>query len=252
MTVRTRAELATDFADNTSGNVTPANMRNFVDSSRLLADNVNVGATPSSIIQTATKRVINANDSIALPVAPTVGNTMLLIQFAGSNLPQTPPAGWYRRAIARDGGAGLPPSRGNVPSAQQVWAAVRRVQAGDTGSVAYTSTDYGAYALFELDGVDFFDMEANAVNVSGTTWDWFYMRPPFGAALSFLIIESDGAHTPAIDAGTYTLIATFTGTGNHYGMIAKHTSGLAGKVSGTFSAGPTWAMIARVSVAKFL
>lgn len=209
------------------------------------------GTVPAEIVQSASGRVKN-NGGVAVNLAapPTVGNLLLLLWTgSGGNVP-APPADFspigFSTATDNLYGTNLP---GLGALYQGGWAAIKRVQPGDTGAYNLASgTDLNNYALLEITDADLFFFKPQKVQM--TDADSFVVkreRPPFnGLHLAFLEVDN-------------TAIATVAGLDPlyEYGVSDNHYAKLFvipedhGDLVGDFNMNPSYPVAFFISAAKY-
>lgn len=166
---------------------------------------------PSVLLQAAYARS-STGGTIALGVAPTVGNIMILMHIGASNGPPIP-AGWSALAY-------LTETQG-FATGQKFWLASKFVLAGETGSVNYGGTDFGNLALFELDKANLVDVVGLGIP-AGAPFPAMPVNPKWGAGLRFFVAEHDQSDDLTFAAVTgMTVLNVYGGSSNHRGSLAK-------------------------------
>lgn len=242
MTVRTRAQLLADFADNTVGGITEQKLRNLVDSLTLTAEGWGARVAPS-VVQSANLR---SDGTVALAFAPTAGNLLVFVYsgYTGGESGFAPPG--FTKISSFD-------SDGN----NRVGLWTRTAQAGDTGSYALSATDNQGCALLEVAncaGVQTLGGGAMSGQFSGANFSLVPQTGLFqGAQLRVVAFESDGTPNWTITAQTGLTIVYNPPLSavNHQGAVVVLTDAVTGAVAGSTSSAPTqpvfgvWALVGK-------
>lgn len=209
------------------------------------------GAAPA-IVQAVYSRAKNADAPLVLPDPPTPGNLLLLISSGAGGFPGKPPAGFslFGYNANENGFTGSwRPGLGN--SYQAVWAALRRVVAGDGDT--YTPVhggDVDNYALLEIENADMTFFQVAQPQIDGTNYLAIRQRPAFDG-LHLVMVEQDGTGEPSATSDGATVLHTYTSadTFNHCAALIQLEED-APDVAGVFSAAVSYPVAAFISLSK--
>lgn len=191
------------------------------------------GRTSPSIVQKATLR---GDGTIALPVAPTVGNFMVLMMagFGASSLPTIyKPAAFSFVSMYQS-------DANNV-----VVAATRRVISGDTGSYAMSTSDNQAAVLYEIaDAAGIIGLGGGGMSAffSGSNYTFTGLPSPYGVDdLVFGAFTHDTAArwTLTGEAGLSVDFVTPNDGQNHTSAFFNYDKTFDGTMVGTTTSAPT-------------
>lgn len=201
---------------------------------KIKKSNVGVeGRVTPGFIQKATLR---GDGTIALPVAPTVGNLMVLVMagYSSTSLPGTyKPAGFtVINTYFSDAN-------------NAVCLAVRRVKSGDTGSYAMSTTDNQSAVLYEFDNaVGAFGLAGGAMSgqFSGASYIIAGPQSPYGVndiILGAFTQDTTATWTLTAETGLTLEYATPADGQNHTGLFFRYDNTFDGEMAGTTSSNPT-------------
>lgn len=207
---------------------TPAGTRKIKKSNAALG-----GRTSPSIVQKATLR---GDGTIALPIAPTEGNLMVLVMagFGATSLPTI-----YKPAAFSL--IGMYQSDAN----NVVVAATRRVIAGDTGSYAMSTSDNQAAVLYEVEGaagVIPLGGGAMASFFSGSNYTFAGLASPYGVddvIVGAFTQDTAARWTLTGEAGLSVDFVTPNDGQNHTGAFFNYDRNFDGVMVGTTTSNPT-------------
>lgn len=185
------------------------------------------GSTPI-IVQRAS---IRNDGNVTLPLAPTVGNTMVWVSagFGGSLFSYIP--------------AGFIPFSYYTPNVSNTsLIASRKVQAGDTGNYAITASDNQFGCLLEISGFKgIFPINGGSFDpfTSGGNFSVGIFPPPGTVPIAVGAMETDTTGTWTLGAQTGLTLEINSGivTGNHTGIVwsADYSTFAGHDISGTLN-----------------
>lgn len=191
------------------------------------------GRAIPAIVQKATLR---GDGTIALATAPTVGNTMVLV-MAGFSVTSLP--GTYKPA-----GFGVVGSY-NSDSNNAVVVAVRKVQSGDTGSYAMSTSDNQAAVLYEIsDYAGIYGLAGGAMSSFFSSANYTLSTPPSPFGPNDIVLGAmtqDTTATWSITGETGLVVDFLTPSDgqNHTGAFFHYDGTIDGAIAGSTSASPT-------------
>lgn len=197
---------------------------------KIRKSNVNLGGRLApSIVQKATLRL---DGTIALGVAPTVGNLLVL---------STSGFGGSLAAYVGTGFQLIGSYSSNANNTVMIWA--KRVRAGETGSYAITASDNQQAVLYEVaDCVGVVGLGGGAMSgfFTGTNFTMPVLDSPFGPSdlrLISMTHDTTPVWTITAETGLTVDFAPAADGNNHTGAFATLTSAhddvVAGSLSGT-------------------
>lgn len=203
-------------------------------SRKVKRSNVSVaGRLTPTLIQKATLR---GDGTIALGVAPTVGNLMVLCM--GGNSATTIPANYKPAGFIA---SALYQSDAN----NAVLFAVRRVRSGDTGSYAMSAADNQAAVLYEFadaSGVYGFAGGAMAGSFSGSSFSLDAAGSPYGVSdlvLGILTHDTTPLFSITGETGLTVDFLTPNDGQNHSAAFFHYDDTFDGTLAGSTSSAPT-------------
>lgn len=177
------------------------------------------------------KGTLRNDGTIALPVAPTVGNLMVHVQGGFNTYPAYTPAGFANVAIFSSNANNF------------VVASVRRVVSGDTGSYSVSASDNQFCALYEYqDAEGIYGVVGGAAPVSGSTINYPCPPSPFGPNDEcIIVIEHDATAVATITPETGLIVdyQPLADGSNHIGAIYRRLPSFDGSLNGSWSGTPT-------------
>ena len=203
-------------------------------SRKIKKKNISVeGRVQPVIVQSATLR---GDGTIALPVAPTPGNLMVLVMagYSATSLPTIYKPAAFTSVVTYQSDTN-----------NAVSFAVRRVVSGDTGSYAMSTSDNQAAVLYEVEncaGAFALTGGAMAGSFSGANYSYTGQQSPYG--VNDLIVGAftqDTAATWALTPETGLTVDFLTPNdgANHTGAFFHYDKTFDGIMTGSTSANPT-------------
>lgn len=185
------------------------------------------GVAVPAIVQKAFARgTQGSTQSITLPAAPTIGNTLIIMHMGAQN-----------SVSAVSGFAPFGYSNSNTQAYQNALAAIRYVQANDPLSFTFDASDVWNMAIYEIAGiVSYANAQFGIPLQNNNSLLEPALRPPFGKGLRFIFQEQDNSGDMTFDAITGLSTEhqyTDPGTLNHRALLGLLTPDFKGNISST-------------------
>ena len=177
------------------------------------------------------KGTLRNDGTIALPVAPTVGNLMVHVQGGFNSYQAYTPAGFTNVAVF------------NSNANNFAVASIRRVQSGDTGSYSVTAGDNQFSVLYEYqDAGSVYGVVGGPAPIRGSTINYPFPPSPFGPQDEcIMVIEHDGTQVATItpETGLTVDYQPSADGANHIGAVYRRDPTHDGTLNGSWSGTPT-------------
>lgn len=202
-------------------------------SRKIKKSNVSVaGRITPVLVQKATLR---GDGTIALPVAPTVGNLMVLVMagYHASDLPTIYKPGAFTSIVTYSSDAN-----------NAVSLAVRRVQSGDTGSYAMSASDNQAAVLYEFaNAVGAYGIGGGAMSgsFSGNNYTFSGQQSPYGVndyILGGFTHDTVPTWSMTAETGLTVEYATPADGQNHTSIFFRYDKTFDGVLAGSLTGSP--------------